>query len=82
MTDVWLETLSVEECTQRLRAANVGRIAVIHDGGPIVLPVNYKLVEASGGALSGIDVHKIAGMTSAIPIRWFQWPQPPPTIQT
>jgi nitroimidazol reductase NimA-like FMN-containing flavoprotein (pyridoxamine 5'-phosphate oxidase superfamily) len=48
MTDAWLETLNVEDCTQRLRATNVGRIAVIHDGHPMVVPVNYKLVETTG----------------------------------
>jgi hypothetical protein len=50
MSDAWLETLSLEECTQRLRAANVGRIGVIHDGSPVVLPVNYKLVETTTAA--------------------------------
>ena len=48
MSDVTLEELSNEECLARLRAAQVGRIAVVVDDFPIVLPVNYRLVEAGG----------------------------------
>ena len=45
----WLETLDLETCLQHLRAEQVGRLAVVVDDGyPIVLPVNYRLVEASG----------------------------------
>ena len=48
MTDAWLEQLTYDECVERLRARSVGRIAVIVDNGPVVVPVNYRLVEAHG----------------------------------
>jgi nitroimidazol reductase NimA-like FMN-containing flavoprotein (pyridoxamine 5'-phosphate oxidase superfamily) len=48
MSDAWLETLPREECLDLLGARLVGRIAVIVDGGPVVVPVNYRLVEARG----------------------------------
>jgi uncharacterized protein len=48
MTDVLLDELSYEECLCRLRETAVGRMAVVADDLPIVLPVNYRLVEASG----------------------------------
>ena len=48
MTSASLEELSFAECLERLRDRNVGRIAVVIDDFPIVLPVNYRLVEASG----------------------------------
>lgn len=34
-----LRVLDLDECLARLRAAVVGRLAFIHDGDPIVLPV-------------------------------------------
>ena len=48
MYDAHLSVLSYEECLTRLRAVQVGRIAVVVDEFPIVLPVNYRLVEAGG----------------------------------
>jgi hypothetical protein len=48
MTEAWLETLSPEECLHLLRENAVGRIAFVIDDVPAVLPVNYRLVEASG----------------------------------
>jgi nitroimidazol reductase NimA-like FMN-containing flavoprotein (pyridoxamine 5'-phosphate oxidase superfamily) len=48
MTDAWLEPLSPDECLSLLRDHVVGRIAVIVDEFPIVLPVNYRLMETSG----------------------------------
>jgi nitroimidazol reductase NimA-like FMN-containing flavoprotein (pyridoxamine 5'-phosphate oxidase superfamily) len=48
MTNAWLETLSHEDCLRLLRGGSVGRIAVIVEGFPVVLPVNYRLVETSG----------------------------------
>jgi nitroimidazol reductase NimA-like FMN-containing flavoprotein (pyridoxamine 5'-phosphate oxidase superfamily) len=48
MNDQHLETLSTDECLARLRAHAVGRVAFVSDdGAPIILPVNYRLVEAS-----------------------------------
>ena len=47
MTESWLEELSLEECTALLRTNSVGRIGVVLDGLPLVLPINYELVEAN-----------------------------------
>ena len=44
----WLDELSLEECLTLLRDTAVGRIAVVVDEFPIVLPINYRLVESSG----------------------------------
>lgn len=46
MTDAWLEELPYDECLDLLRAGSVGRIAVVVNEFPVVLPVNYRLVEA------------------------------------
>ena len=46
MTDEF-EALSLEECLEQLRRHRVGRIAVLDEGAPVVLPVNYRLVETS-----------------------------------
>lgn len=35
--------LGLEECLDRLRDARIGRLAFIHDGGPVVLPVNHAM---------------------------------------
>lgn len=43
-----LEELSLEECLEHLRRGSVGRIAVEVVGGPVIVPVNYRLVEAPG----------------------------------
>jgi nitroimidazol reductase NimA-like FMN-containing flavoprotein (pyridoxamine 5'-phosphate oxidase superfamily) len=48
MGDRILEELSHPECLSRLRAGRVGRIAVVVDEFPIILPVNYRLIEAAG----------------------------------
>lgn len=48
MTNAWLEELSLDDCLRALRGASVGRIAVLIDEHPILLPVNYRLVETSG----------------------------------
>jgi nitroimidazol reductase NimA-like FMN-containing flavoprotein (pyridoxamine 5'-phosphate oxidase superfamily) len=50
MSDARLETLAVDECLALLRGQQVGRIAVIDNEFPVVVPVNYKLVETSGPA--------------------------------
>jgi len=54
MNDPWLEELSQNECMELLRRECVGRIAVITDQGPIVLPVNYRVVEAPSGPLLAV----------------------------
>jgi nitroimidazol reductase NimA-like FMN-containing flavoprotein (pyridoxamine 5'-phosphate oxidase superfamily) len=48
VTDAQLEVLSLDDCLALLRAHSVGRVAVMVNEFPIVLPVNYKLVETSG----------------------------------
>ena len=48
MTEAWLEELSYDECLDLLRQSSLGRIAVVVDEFPVVLPVNYRLVEARG----------------------------------
>jgi len=48
MTDAELEELPLDECLARLRARSVGRIAIVVDGFPLVVPVNYRLVESDG----------------------------------
>jgi nitroimidazol reductase NimA-like FMN-containing flavoprotein (pyridoxamine 5'-phosphate oxidase superfamily) len=48
MTHAWLEELTYDDCIELLGALSVGRIAVVVDGRPIVLPVNYRLVQAVG----------------------------------
>ena len=47
MPDAWLEHLRPEECLRLLRESSVGRIAIVVDDFPIVLPVNFRLVETS-----------------------------------
>lgn len=48
MDEAWLEHLDLETCLMHLRTELVGRIAIVIDGFPIVLPVNYRLVETLG----------------------------------
>ena len=48
MPDAQLEALSLEECLALLRGQMVGRVAVIDHEFPVVLPVNYRLVETDG----------------------------------
>jgi nitroimidazol reductase NimA-like FMN-containing flavoprotein (pyridoxamine 5'-phosphate oxidase superfamily) len=45
VTDAQLEELSLDECLALLRNSHVGRVAVVADDAPIVLPVNFRLVE-------------------------------------
>jgi nitroimidazol reductase NimA-like FMN-containing flavoprotein (pyridoxamine 5'-phosphate oxidase superfamily) len=51
MTHAWLEQVSQEECLRYLRYGTVGRIAVLVNGNPIILPVNYRIVEPPSGPL-------------------------------
>jgi hypothetical protein len=48
MSETWLEELSYDECLERLRQRTVGRIAIVVDDAPAVMPVNYRLVETAG----------------------------------
>jgi nitroimidazol reductase NimA-like FMN-containing flavoprotein (pyridoxamine 5'-phosphate oxidase superfamily) len=45
----WLETLPLDACVPLLREHTVGRIAVEDASGPVILPVNYRLVESPRG---------------------------------
>jgi nitroimidazol reductase NimA-like FMN-containing flavoprotein (pyridoxamine 5'-phosphate oxidase superfamily) len=44
---VWLEELTLDECLALLRIARVGRIATVVDDWPIIMPVNYRLVDTA-----------------------------------
>jgi nitroimidazol reductase NimA-like FMN-containing flavoprotein (pyridoxamine 5'-phosphate oxidase superfamily) len=44
MDEGQLEELSPERCIELLSTRAVGRIAVVQDGYPIVVPVNYRVV--------------------------------------
>jgi len=48
MTEAELQELTLDECLARLRAGSVGRIGVVVDDFPVVLPVNYRMVESAG----------------------------------
>lgn len=54
MAESWLEEIPLEECLGLLRANAVGRIGIIHDGLPIVLPVNYRMLENDGDVAMAI----------------------------
>jgi nitroimidazol reductase NimA-like FMN-containing flavoprotein (pyridoxamine 5'-phosphate oxidase superfamily) len=45
--DAWLEELSLEQCVGLLRSHSVGRAAVSQEGAPVILPVNYKVVNTT-----------------------------------
>jgi hypothetical protein len=47
MANAALEDLSYDECLGLLRHSDFGRVALLHDGAPIVLPVNFRLVEVT-----------------------------------
>lgn len=40
-----LRPLTTDECIDLLAHESVGRLAVVHDGYPVIVPVNYRLVE-------------------------------------
>ena len=42
--DEYLQELSADVCLSLLRSAEVGRIGMVVDGSPIVIPVNYRAV--------------------------------------
>ena len=48
MEDSWLEELDLEACLAHLRSEQVGRLGIVMADAPVVLPVNYRLVEALG----------------------------------
>jgi len=48
MEESWAEELGPDTCLEYLRAHVVGRIGVVVDGYPLVVPVNYRLMETAG----------------------------------
>ena len=38
-----IELLDRDRCLQLLREDEIGRLAVLADGGPVILPVNYRM---------------------------------------
>lgn len=38
-----IQSLDRDHCLELLRADEIGRLAVIADGGPLILPVNYRM---------------------------------------
>jgi pyridoxamine 5'-phosphate oxidase-like protein len=49
LAEASLEPLPHDACLELLRQHHVGRIAVEAEGGPLILPVNYRLAESSRG---------------------------------
>jgi nitroimidazol reductase NimA-like FMN-containing flavoprotein (pyridoxamine 5'-phosphate oxidase superfamily) len=48
MDEARLEVLDLETCLKHLRSEPVGRLALVVDEFPVVLPVTYRLLETSG----------------------------------
>ena len=48
MTGTRLDDLPFEDCLALLRLRRVGRVALVIDDYPLVVPVNYRLVELPG----------------------------------
>jgi len=51
MIDAALEALTGTECLHALQSEVVGRIAFLVDGAPMLVPVNYRVVETPRGPL-------------------------------
>jgi nitroimidazol reductase NimA-like FMN-containing flavoprotein (pyridoxamine 5'-phosphate oxidase superfamily) len=54
MTDALLVPLPEEACLRLLRENSVGRIAIVVDRHPVILPVNYRLVEPPSGPVVAV----------------------------
>jgi hypothetical protein len=54
MVDAWLEPIAHDECLDLLRAHSLGRIAIVVDEFPVVLPVNYRLIETAHATWVGL----------------------------
>ncbi len=48
MTTINLDEIPYDDCLELLRFGDLGRLAVAVDGFPVVLPVNFRLVQAAG----------------------------------
>jgi nitroimidazol reductase NimA-like FMN-containing flavoprotein (pyridoxamine 5'-phosphate oxidase superfamily) len=44
-----VETIGDRACLRLMREASIGRVAVVIDGFPVVMPVNYRLVADGDG---------------------------------
>lgn len=65
--DMVLEELSLTECLARLDSRQVGRVAVVVDGQPVILPVNYRTDDGTvvfrtdaGTMLRGAPLSRVA----------------------
>jgi nitroimidazol reductase NimA-like FMN-containing flavoprotein (pyridoxamine 5'-phosphate oxidase superfamily) len=47
-------TLTTKECLQLLEMGDVGRISIVDDGYPVVLPVNYMMTRLDGNPVIAI----------------------------
>ena len=45
MAEAWLEEIPTEECVNLLRSGVVGRIGIVYNDRPLVLPVNYRVID-------------------------------------
>jgi nitroimidazol reductase NimA-like FMN-containing flavoprotein (pyridoxamine 5'-phosphate oxidase superfamily) len=76
MSDARLEELPLDTCLALLRSQRVGRVSVIENDFPVVLPINFKLVETTGPSWIAIrtrpgNVIDRAGMPVAFEIDGF-----------
>lgn len=53
-----LEVLGADECLELLGSQPVGRLAFLHEGGPMILPVNH-VMAAGGVAFRAADGSKL-----------------------
>jgi uncharacterized protein len=49
VTEVHFDEIDYGDCLELLRFGELGRVAVVIDGFPLIVPVNYRLVEGPGG---------------------------------
>ncbi len=68
-----LDELTYDECIAQLRAAEIGRIGIVVNDFPIVVPVNFRLVQTSGRTWLAIrtrpgNVIERAGLPAAFEI--------------
>jgi len=54
-----LEELSYEDCLRLLRMGVVGRVAVVVDGLPVIVPANYRVIDDAEGV--GLTVRTRGG---------------------
>ncbi|MEP7054645.1 MAG: pyridoxamine 5'-phosphate oxidase family protein [Actinomycetota bacterium] len=66
-TPVGMHDLSVNECWMLLRSAQVGRLAVVVEGGPEIFPVNF-VVDHGTVVFRTAEGTKLASATSDEPV--------------